>query len=92
MDYKLIFYKYFYLLQKGDQIYITRSVNDEWLEGTLNERTGMFPMSYVEINKPLSLTTESPSNQKIQKVIAVFTFKPECWEDLSIQVINKKTT
>lgn len=63
-------------------------MNDEWLEGTLNERTGMFPISYVEMTE--SLSKESlPTNQVIQKVIAVFAFKPECWEDLSIQVINK---
>jgi len=74
-----------YLYQKGDQIYILRRVNDEWLEGTINERTGIFPISYVEIDEPL--TSEFPSNQEIRKVIAVFAFKPECWEDLSIQVI-----
>ncbi|XP_025420976.1 SH3 domain-containing protein 19-like [Sipha flava] len=68
---------------KGDQIYITRKVNDEWLEGTLNERTGMFPISYVEITE--SLPKESSFNEEIRKVIAVFAFKPECWEDLSIE-------
>lgn len=50
----------------------------------------MFPVSYVEVNKSL-LPAESPSNQKIHNVIAVFTFKPECWEDLSIRVINNYT-
>jgi len=52
----------------------------------LNERIGMFPISYVEVTEPLP--KESPINQEIRKVIAVFAFKPECWEDLSIQVIN----
>jgi hypothetical protein len=76
-----------FIFQKGDQIYITRKVNDEWLEGTLNERTGMFPISYVEITE--SLPKESSFNEEIRKVIAVFAFKPECWEDLSIEVIIK---
>jgi len=76
-------------LQKGDQIYVTRRLNEEWLEGTLNKRTGMFPMSYVELIEPLS--EESSYNQEICKVIAVFAFKPECWEDLSIQVICTTT-
>lgn len=71
------------VFKKGDQICVTRRLNDEWLEGTLNERTGMFPMSYVEVTEPLP--EESSSNQEIRKVIAVFAFKPECWEDLSIQ-------
>lgn len=48
----------------------------------------MFPISYVEITEPLP----EESNQEIRKVIAVFTFKPECWEDLSIQVIIKYTS
>lgn len=78
-----------YLFQEGDQISITRYVNDEWLEGTLNGHTGMFPISYVELRYPLS--KESLSNQKLSKVIAVFAFHPECWEDLSIQVISKIT-
>jgi len=47
----------------------------------------MFPVSYVEITEPLP--KESLNNQEIRQVIAVFSFKPECWEDLSIQVINK---
>lgn len=85
LNYYLIEFKLLNLLQKGDQIYITRRVNDEWLEGSLNECTGMFPISYVEITEPLP----EESNQEIRKVIAVFTFKPECWEDLSIKVIIK---
>lgn len=47
----------------------------------------MFPISYVEITEPIS--KESPFNQEMHKVIAVFAFKPECWEDLSIEVIIK---
>lgn len=49
----------------------------------------MFPMSYVEVTEPF--TEKSSSNQEIRKVIAVFAFKPECWEDLSIQVIRTTT-
>lgn len=49
----------------------------------------MFPISYVEITEPL--TKESLFSQPC-KVIAVFEFKPECWEDLSIQVIINTVT
>lgn len=62
-------------------------MNDEWLEGSLNGHTGMFPISYVEVIE--SFPKESPSNQEVRKVLAVFAFQPECWEDLSIQVINQ---
>lgn len=47
----------------------------------------MFPISYVEVIE--SLPDESLANQEIRKVIAVFAFKPECWDDLSIQVIEQ---
>lgn len=74
-----------YVHQKGDHISISRRVNDEWLKGTLNGHSGMFPISYVELTDPLPEI--SSFDQDIRKVIAVFSFKPECWEDLSIQVI-----
>ncbi|VVC45682.1 SH3 domain [Cinara cedri] len=70
------------VFKKGDQIFITKRVNDEWLEGTLNGHTGMFPISYVEVTNPLP---EELQLDYICKVICVFPFKPECWEDLSIQ-------
>lgn len=49
----------------------------------------MFPLNYVEVTEPLP--EESLPNQEIRKVIAVFAFKPECWEDLSINVISRTT-
>lgn len=47
----------------------------------------MFPISYVDLTEPLP--KETPCIQEKRKVIAVFAFKPECWEDLSIQVFIK---
>lgn len=47
----------------------------------------MFPVSYVEVTEPLP--EESLPNKEICKVIAVFAFKPECWDDLSINVISR---
>lgn len=37
----------------GDVIAITGRVNDEWLNGQLNETQGMFPVAFVEIVKDL---------------------------------------
>ncbi|XP_050437252.1 SH3 domain-containing protein 19 [Adelges cooleyi] len=69
--------------KQGDEILLTRKINDDWLEGELDGRSGMFPSSYVKITK--ALLEENGINKKCYKVVAVFTFKPECWEDLSIQ-------
>ena len=35
---------------KGDCIDIVRRVDDEWLEGRLDERTGIFPVAFVAFN------------------------------------------
>ncbi|XP_029979699.1 neutrophil cytosol factor 2 [Sphaeramia orbicularis] len=34
--------------QEGDKIILLSRINDDWLEGQLNENTGIFPASFVE--------------------------------------------
>ena len=36
-----------------DVIAITGRVNSEWLNGQLNDRTGMFPVAFVQVVKDL---------------------------------------
>nr|XP_061792149.1 neutrophil cytosol factor 4-like [Nerophis lumbriciformis] len=45
-------------LKKGDLIFLLHRVNADWLEGTVNNQTGIFPESFVKIIKPL-LDSES---------------------------------
>ncbi|TRY96992.1 hypothetical protein DNTS_001430 [Danionella cerebrum] len=40
-------------LKAGDVIFLLRRVNADWLEGTVRERTGIFPESFVKIIKAL---------------------------------------
>uniref|UniRef100_A0AAV2MPH9 Neutrophil cytosol factor 4 n=1 Tax=Knipowitschia caucasica TaxID=637954 RepID=A0AAV2MPH9_KNICA len=40
-------------LTRGQLVYLLRSINKDWLEGTINEQTGIFPQSFVKIIKPL---------------------------------------
>lgn len=40
-------------LKRGEVIFLLRRVNAEWLEGTVNNQTGIFPESFVKIIKPL---------------------------------------
>ncbi|XP_020499023.2 neutrophil cytosol factor 4 [Labrus bergylta] len=40
-------------LKKGEVIFLLRRVNADWLEGTVNNQTGIFPQSFVKIIKPL---------------------------------------
>ncbi|KAI7791487.1 neutrophil cytosol factor 4 [Triplophysa rosa] len=40
-------------LKAGDVIFLLRRVNTDWLEGTVRDKTGIFPDSFVKIIKPL---------------------------------------
>ncbi|KAK5925819.1 hypothetical protein CgunFtcFv8_021444 [Champsocephalus gunnari] len=40
-------------LKKGDVIFLLQRVNADWLEGTVNNQTGIFPQSFVKVIKPL---------------------------------------
>ncbi|XP_037106214.1 neutrophil cytosol factor 4 [Syngnathus acus] len=40
-------------LKRGDLIFLLHRVNTDWLEGTVNNQTGIFPQSFVKIIKPL---------------------------------------
>nr|XP_015799043.2 neutrophil cytosol factor 4 [Nothobranchius furzeri] len=40
-------------LRRGEVIFLLRRVNADWLEGTVNNQTGIFPESFVKIIKPL---------------------------------------
>ncbi|XP_051550854.1 neutrophil cytosol factor 4 isoform X2 [Myxocyprinus asiaticus] len=48
-------------LKAGDVIFLLRRVNTDWLEGTVRDRTGIFPESFVKIIKPLP---ESDSDEE----------------------------
>ncbi|XP_062404457.1 neutrophil cytosol factor 4 [Sardina pilchardus] len=41
-------------LKAGEVIFLLRRVNADWLEGTVRDRTGIFPESFVKIIKPLA--------------------------------------
>lgn len=40
-------------LKTGEVIFLLRRVNTDWLEGTVNNQTGIFPESFVKVIKPL---------------------------------------
>lgn len=48
-------------LKAGDVIFLLRRVNADWLEGTVRDKTGIFPESFVKIIKPLP---ESESDEE----------------------------
>eukprot|EP00106_Octopus_bimaculoides_P002732 XP_014770174.1 PREDICTED: sorbin and SH3 domain-containing protein 1-like isoform X12 [Octopus bimaculoides] len=50
-------------LKKGDMITLLRKVDENWLEGRIGSRQGIFPISYVEVMRQPStpLVTPAPS-------------------------------
>ncbi|XP_050733223.1 endophilin-A-like isoform X4 [Eriocheir sinensis] len=38
---------------EGDTITLTQKIDDNWFEGTINGKTGLFPISYVNVTNPL---------------------------------------
>lgn len=71
----------FLLLQEGTVIEIVEGTSGEWLRGRINDKEGMFPASFVDVAVPSSDTGGV-------FVTALYSFAPETWEDLELQVSN----
>ena len=40
--------------KEGDIILLTQKIDDNWYQGTVHGKTGMFPVSYVQVLVPLT--------------------------------------
>ncbi|XP_072751156.1 uncharacterized protein L(3)05822 [Anoplolepis gracilipes] len=65
-------------LKEGDIVQLTKKINDDWLEGRIGSRQGMFPFNFIDIKIPLP---GLPDN----KVTALYTFIGETSDDLSFE-------
>ncbi|XP_046670416.1 uncharacterized protein B0303.7 [Homalodisca vitripennis] len=68
----------------NDVIHLIERVNDDWMRGTLMGKEGIFPTSYTKVVIPLETSGEEQSHQ-LKYVVALYTFKPETWDDLPFQ-------
>ncbi|KAF7383356.1 hypothetical protein HZH66_012706 [Vespula vulgaris] len=65
-------------LKEGDVVTLIRVVNDDWMEGRIGNRQGIFPINFLDIKVPL------PGLQD-NVVVALYPFKGEAMEDLTFE-------
>ncbi|XP_033210810.1 uncharacterized protein B0303.7-like isoform X2 [Belonocnema kinseyi] len=65
-------------LKEGDTVILLRVVNDEWMEGRIGNREGMFPANFIDIKVPIPGASTNIVN-------ALYTFRGETWEDLPFE-------
>nr|XP_046228980.1 neutrophil cytosol factor 4 [Scatophagus argus] len=85
-------------LKKGEVIFLLQRVNVDWLEGTVNNQTGIFPLSFVKIIKPLpDSDAEGEGNGLAYSCLRCFLLSPSgvdtrdvcVQEDITIQPTYK---
>ncbi|XP_034933985.1 uncharacterized protein B0303.7 isoform X2 [Chelonus insularis] len=65
-------------LKQGDIVMLTKKINNDWLEGQVDNRVGMFPANFIDIIVPLPGCSSNIVN-------ALYTFAGETWEDLPFE-------
>ncbi|XP_071572236.1 uncharacterized protein L(3)05822 [Temnothorax nylanderi] len=65
-------------LKEGDVVQLVKKVNDDWLEGRIGNRRGMFPLSFIDIKIPLPGLSDNV-------VTALYAFPGENSDDLSFE-------
>lgn len=65
------------MLQANDVVLLTKRVNSEWLQGRVDNREGIFPASFVDIQVPLT------EDKNI--VVALYDFRGQMAGDLDIK-------
>lgn len=65
-------------LKEGDIVQLVKKVNDDWLEGRIGNRQGIFPLSYIDIKVSLPGLSDNV-------VTALYAFPGENSDDLSFE-------
>ncbi|KAL9972092.1 hypothetical protein ACROYT_G018333 [Oculina patagonica] len=77
----------------GDVIKIKRKISEEWFEGEINGRVGMFPAAYVEIVKDMPKEKNKPDEVAKHHVVeygtALYDFTGSAADELSFKKGDK---
>uniref|UniRef100_H2S0Y7 Neutrophil cytosolic factor 4 n=1 Tax=Takifugu rubripes TaxID=31033 RepID=H2S0Y7_TAKRU len=80
-------------LKKGEVIFLLQRVNADWLEGTVNNQTGIFPQSFVKIIKPLpDSNTEGEGEGHTYSCLRCFLLTPSGVDTRDVCVEEELTT
>ncbi|XP_072298128.1 neutrophil cytosol factor 4 [Eucyclogobius newberryi] len=74
-------------LRRGQLVFLLRQVNTDWLEGTVNELTGIFPQSFVKIIKPLPPSDRDAEGGHTYSCLRCFLLRPDATDarDVCVQ-------
>ncbi|XP_060062645.1 SH3 domain-containing protein 19-like [Ylistrum balloti] len=78
--------------EEGDYIRLLEKLGDEWAEGEINGRTGIFPLVYVEIieDLPLKKTEETPQISEVSGNLSSpisAESKPQSPEEFPVSIV-----
>ncbi|XP_011877999.1 PREDICTED: SH3 domain-containing protein 19 isoform X3 [Vollenhovia emeryi] len=65
-------------LKEGDIVQLLKKINDDWMEGRIGNRQGIFPFSFIDIKIPLPGLSDNV-------VTALYAFPGENSDDLSFE-------
>lgn len=66
-------------LKEGDLVYLIEAINDNWMQGRIGDREGVFPVNFIDVKIPLPGFDNNV-------VTALYAFKAETTGDLSFEV------
>ncbi|ESO09898.1 hypothetical protein HELRODRAFT_167717 [Helobdella robusta] len=78
-------------LRKNDEVTLIRKVDENWFEGRLRGRQGLFPASYVQVVKDLS-TSSTATNDHKQSEEDMRKFRPVCYKGTIYTSCNNRSS
>lgn len=52
-------------IEPGDKVILLERINDDWLKGALNQRTGIFPSAFVNVKVDLPVLSKQAADESM---------------------------
>ncbi|XP_067104278.1 E3 ubiquitin-protein ligase SH3RF2 isoform X5 [Osmerus mordax] len=70
---------------KGDLLTVIRRIDDDWIEGKLGDKVGIFPLQFTETNSAAAKLLEGRNKLSISVCAALYSYKPRRPEELELR-------